>query len=63
MDKFSYIGNSDVVAMEELYKQFLSDPNSVDKTWQDFLRDLNLRAPIIQNQAQLKHLQLKWMQM
>ena len=38
MDKFSYIGNSDVVAIEELYKQFLSDPNSVDKTWQDFFK-------------------------
>jgi 2-oxoglutarate dehydrogenase E1 component len=38
MDKFSYIGNSDVAAMEELYKQFLTDPNSVDKTWQDFFK-------------------------
>ena len=38
MDKFSYIGNSDVVAIEELYKQFLNDPNSVDKTWQDFFK-------------------------
>lgn len=38
MDKFSYIGNSDVVAIEELYKQFLSDPDSIDKTWQDFFK-------------------------
>jgi 2-oxoglutarate dehydrogenase E1 component len=38
MDKFSYVGNSDVVAIEALYSQFLKDPNSVDKTWQDFFK-------------------------
>ena len=38
MDKFSYVGNSDVVAIEALYTQFLKDPNSVDKSWQDFFR-------------------------
>ncbi|WP_317898978.1 2-oxoglutarate dehydrogenase E1 component [Aurantibacillus circumpalustris] len=38
MDKFSYVGNSDVVAIEALYNQFLKDPNSVDKTWQDFFK-------------------------
>lgn len=38
MDKFSYVGNSDVVAIEELYTQFLKDPGSVDKSWQDFFK-------------------------
>jgi 2-oxoglutarate dehydrogenase E1 component len=38
MDKFSYVGNGDVAAMEQLYNQFLKDPNSVDKTWQDFFK-------------------------
>jgi len=38
MDKFSYVGNSDVVAIEQLYTQFLKDPDSVDKTWQDFFK-------------------------
>jgi len=38
MDKFSYVGNSDVVAIEELYTQFLKEPNSVDKSWQDFFK-------------------------
>lgn len=36
MDKFTYLGNSDVVAVESLYQQFLSDPNSVDSSWQQF---------------------------
>src|SRR6478736_5859849 len=38
MDKFSYIGNSDVAAIETLYQQFLKNPESVDKTWQDFFK-------------------------
>ncbi len=38
MDKFSYLGTSDVNAVEELFSQFLKDPNSVDKTWQDFFK-------------------------
>lgn len=38
MDKFSYLGNSDVNAIEELFIQYQKDPNSVDKTWQDFFK-------------------------
>lgn len=38
MDNFSYVGNGDVGAVEELYKQFLKDPESVDKSWQDFFK-------------------------
>lgn len=36
MDKFSYLGNGDVVAIESLYTQFLADKNSVDPSWQQF---------------------------
>ena len=38
MDKFSYVGNSDLNAVEALFSQYLSDPNSVDKSWQDFFK-------------------------
>jgi 2-oxoglutarate dehydrogenase E1 component len=38
MDKFSYLGNSDVNAIEELFIQYQKDPNLVDKTWQDFFK-------------------------
>jgi 2-oxoglutarate dehydrogenase E1 component len=38
MDKFSYLGNADVNAIEEMYLQFVKAPESVDKTWQDFFR-------------------------
>ena len=36
MDKFSFIGNGDVNAIEELYKQYKQDPKSVDKGWTKF---------------------------
>lgn len=38
MDKFSYVGNSDVNAIEDLFIQYQKDANSVDKTWQDFFK-------------------------
>src|SRR5690349_10426000 len=38
MDKFSYVGNGDVNAIEALFIQFKNDPESVDKSWRDFFR-------------------------
>jgi 2-oxoglutarate dehydrogenase E1 component len=38
MDKFSYLGNGDVNAVEEMYLRFCQSPDSVDQTWQDFFR-------------------------
>ena len=38
MDKFSYLGNSDVNAIEALFLQYQKDPNAVDKSWQDFFK-------------------------
>ncbi|MEO6884100.1 MAG: 2-oxoglutarate dehydrogenase E1 component [Bacteroidia bacterium] len=36
MDKFSYLSNADTSALEEMYKQYLKDVNSVDVSWRDF---------------------------
>lgn len=36
MDKFTFVGNGDVNAVDSLYEQFLADPNQVDETWQQF---------------------------
>ena len=36
MDKFSYIGNIDISAMEQMYQQYKTDPDSVEKSWQKF---------------------------
>lgn len=38
MDKFSYLGNSDVNAIEQLFIQYQNNPESVDKSWQDFFK-------------------------
>lgn len=36
MNKFSYLGNLEPSAIEELYKRFTSDPDSVEATWRKF---------------------------
>lgn len=38
MDKFSYVANADVAAIESLYQQFQDDPDSVDASWRDFFK-------------------------
>ncbi len=38
MDKFSYLGTSDVNAIEDLYQKYLTDELSVDTTWRDFFK-------------------------
>lgn len=36
MDKFSYLSNADVSAVEKLYQNYLDDPQSVDEGWARF---------------------------
>ena len=36
MDKYSYVGNGDVNALEDLYNQYRNDPESVDFGWKKF---------------------------
>ncbi len=36
MDTYSYVGNGDVNAIEDLYKQYRKDPESVDFGWKKF---------------------------
>jgi len=38
MDKFSYLGTSDVNAIEALFQQYQQDANSVDASWRDFFK-------------------------
>lgn len=38
MDKFSYIGNLDMNVIEDMYQHYLSDPESVDSSWQKFFQ-------------------------
>lgn len=36
MDKFSFIGNADVNAIDDLYQRYKQNPNSVDQEWVKF---------------------------
>jgi len=36
MDKFSYLSNADVSAVEELYQNYMNDPKSVEEGWGKF---------------------------
>lgn len=38
MDKFSFLNNADVNAIEELYLKYLKNPNEVDVSWHDFFK-------------------------
>ncbi|MBI9053599.1 MAG: 2-oxoglutarate dehydrogenase E1 component [Bacteroidales bacterium] len=38
MDKFSFLGNSEIESIEKLYTQYQSDPESVDEQWQKFFQ-------------------------
>jgi 2-oxoglutarate dehydrogenase E1 component len=38
MDKFSFVGTSDVNAIESLFLQYNQNPDSVDASWRDFFK-------------------------
>jgi 2-oxoglutarate dehydrogenase E1 component len=56
MDKFSFLGNSDIDSIEKLYTQYQSDPNSVDEQWQKFFQGFDFAQknfPISNNTDEL----------
>ncbi len=38
MDVFSYLMNSEISSIDELYKQYLIDPEKLDESWQHFFK-------------------------
>ncbi len=38
MDKFSFLGNSEIGSIDELYQQYKEDPDSVDESYQKFFQ-------------------------
>lgn len=38
MDKFTFLGNIEIQAVEMLYQAYLNDPQSVDASWRDFFK-------------------------
>ncbi len=43
MDNQSYLGNSDVTAIDALYAQYQQDPNSVDDSWRRFFEGFDFQ--------------------
>jgi 2-oxoglutarate dehydrogenase E1 component len=42
MDKFSSVGNQELAAIEDMYQTYLDNPESVDKSWQQFFAGFEL---------------------
>ena len=42
MDKFSSVGNQEMAAIEDMYQTWLQNPESVDKSWQQFFAGFEL---------------------
>lgn len=42
MDTFSQVGNQEIAAVEELYQDYLKDPESVDESWKNFFKGFEL---------------------
>ena len=42
MDKFSYISNADVAAIDNLYQQYQADAESVDFGWKKFFEGFEM---------------------
>ena len=36
MDQFSFLGNSEIETIDQLYNQYLNDPESLDSSWRTF---------------------------
>ena len=52
MDNYTYISNADPKAIESLYQQYLSDPNSVDEGWKKFFEGFDFaqeQFPVLPN--------------
>ena len=53
MDKFSYLGNSDLNTIEQVYQDFLKNPDSVEDTWKKFFEGFEFARKNFQSDASL----------
>ncbi|MCG8575710.1 MAG: 2-oxoglutarate dehydrogenase E1 component [Flavobacteriales bacterium] len=49
MDKFTYVGNGDVNAIDDLYNKYVEDPNSVDIQWARFFEGVDFAKTDFEN--------------
>ncbi|MBA3705748.1 MAG: 2-oxoglutarate dehydrogenase E1 component [Bacteroidetes bacterium] len=53
MDKFSYLGNADTIAVENLFQQYLNDSSSVDFGWQKFFEGFEFARKNYENTGEI----------
>jgi 2-oxoglutarate dehydrogenase E1 component len=44
MDKFSFLGNSEIESIEELYQAYQKDPESVEESWRSFFKGFDFAS-------------------
>jgi 2-oxoglutarate dehydrogenase E1 component len=44
MDKFSFLGNSEIESIDELYQSYKKDPYSVEETWRTFFQGFDFAS-------------------
>ena len=53
MDKFSFLGNADTSAIEDLFQQYLKDNNSVEPDWKQFFAGFEFARSNYENGGQV----------
>ena len=51
MDKYSQVGNQEIAAIDELYQDYLRDPESIDESWRHFFKGFELARINYQSKA------------
>ena len=59
MDQFSYLSNGDVSAIDEMYKQYVNNPNSVDFGWKKFFEGFEFSKTNYEDQGDVPETFLK----
>ncbi|WP_372776624.1 2-oxoglutarate dehydrogenase E1 component [Mangrovibacterium sp.] len=52
MDKYSQVGNQEIAAVDELYQDYLRDPESVDESWRYFFKGFELARTNYQSKSE-----------
>jgi len=55
MDKFSQVGNQEIAAIEALYANYLSNPESVDVSWKNFFAGFEFARKNFADDRQISH--------
>jgi 2-oxoglutarate dehydrogenase E1 component len=51
MDKYSYVGNADVNAIEQMYQEYIKSPESLDISWQKFFEGFEMARTNFEDSA------------